>query len=151
MTEVFLGIDIGGSHIGVGCISAEDGTLLCLQSLSVDAHDTFDGLIELICKTVVTLFEREASENCSVLHVLSIGIGCPGQCKDGVLIGACIFREFANEFSAIIPDEQLHCTSIAYLFFFNLHVSIYRLAFRNVPLADRVSTQISALLNLDGR
>ena len=93
MTEVFLGIDIGGSHIGVGCISAEDGTLLCLESSSVNAHETFDGLIELICDTVAKLFEREAAENCTVLHVLSIGIGCPGQCKDGILIGACIFCE----------------------------------------------------------
>ena len=151
MTEVFLGIDIGGSHIGVGCISAEDGTLLCLESSSLDAHDTFDGLIELICKTVVTLFEREASVNCAVLHVLSIGIGCPGQCKDGVLIGACIFCEFAILFSAIIPEEQWHRTSIAHLFLFDLHVPIYRSAFRNVPLADRVSTQISTVLNLDGR
>ena len=91
MTEVFLGIDVGGSHIGVGIISAEDGTLLCLETSSVEAYSSFDGLINLICSTVLKLFERESAENCSVFHILSIGIGCPGQCKDGVLIGACIF------------------------------------------------------------
>ena len=89
MINVFLGVDIGGSHVGVGCISATDGTLLCSYSSPLSSHSTFVELIDFICETALTMFEREKGE----YNVVSIGIGCPGQCKDGLLIGACIFSE----------------------------------------------------------
>jgi predicted NBD/HSP70 family sugar kinase len=93
MTEVFLGIDIGGSHIGVGCVSAGDGNLLCSFSSPIYAYSTFEELLELIVETVLAMIAVEDKDNCSKLDIISIGIGCPGQCKDGILVGACIFRK----------------------------------------------------------
>lgn len=93
MTEVFLGIDIGGSHIGVGCVSAADGSLLCSSSTPVDTYSTFEGLLELIIEITLEMIVKEDKENCHKLDIISIGIGCPGQCKDGILVGACIFRK----------------------------------------------------------
>lgn len=90
---VFVGIDIGGSHVGVGCISDVDGALICSLSSPVYEHSTFEILVDLICATVMEmLFEHHLSCQC----IKGVGIGCPGQCKDGILIGACIFCKCAR-------------------------------------------------------
>ena len=115
MTEVFLGIDIGGSHIGVGCASAADGNLLCSFSSPVYSYSTFEGLLELIVETVLAMMVKENKDNCSKLDIISIGIGCPGQCKDGILVGACIFREYfpptsasVNHIASETPTSFMH-------------------------------------------
>jgi predicted NBD/HSP70 family sugar kinase len=93
MVAVFLGIDIGGSHVGVGCISAEDGTVVCKASAPLYEHSTFGALVDFVCETVSDMLDHANTDNISDLIILSIGVGCPGQCKDGVLVGACIFRK----------------------------------------------------------
>lgn len=92
-TKVFLGIDIGGSHISAGYISAENGDLLSYNSSPVE-HSTFEKLIESICEVVTIMIESELSINRRVIIVRCVGVGCPGQCKDGCVVGACIFRKF---------------------------------------------------------
>ena len=101
MIEVFLGIDIGGSHIGVGCVSAIDGELLCSMTQPVYSYSSFENLVDLICQTILIMLNEEYLEGIPELYILSIGIGCPGQCKDGILIGACIFCKYLLIFSAL--------------------------------------------------
>ena len=77
--------------MGVGCVSETDGTLLCSHSSPLSAHSTFAELIDFICETVLTMVQVDEADYGVIYEVTSIGIGCPGQCKDGMLIGACIF------------------------------------------------------------
>ena len=77
--------------MGVGCLSATDGTLLCSYSSPLSAHSTFIELVEFICETVLTMLQVDEADFGVIYDVTSIGIGCPGQCRDGLLIGACIF------------------------------------------------------------
>ena len=80
--------------MGVGCISAADGTLLCTSSSPIGVYSTFEALVDFICEAVSEMLDNADVDNISELSILSVGIGCPGQCKDGVLIGACIFRKY---------------------------------------------------------
>ena len=80
--------------MGVGCVSATDGTLLCSYASPLSAHSTFKELVEFICETVLTMLQIDESDFGVIYDVTSIGIGCPGQCRDGLLIGACIFGKF---------------------------------------------------------
>ena len=91
MTDVFLGIDIGGSHVGVGLISGTDGNLLCSLSSRIHEHSTFESLVNSICTTVLLMIDEDIRSYHRNICIKGIGIGCPGQCKDGILVGACIF------------------------------------------------------------
>ena len=93
MTDVFLGIDIGGSHVGVGFISGADGNLLCSLSSPIHQHSTFESLVKFICATVMIMLDEDNRSYQRNICIRGVGIGCPGQCKDGILVGACIFCE----------------------------------------------------------
>lgn len=96
MTEYYLGVDIGGTHVRCGCISADNGELLCSLSVPVTEYTTFEELVDFITDSVSIMLEKESAQNCEEMIIRAVGIACPGQCKDGILLGGCIFRKYLS-------------------------------------------------------
>lgn len=117
MKKVFLGIDIGGSHISTGYLSADNGDLLSYHSSPVE-HSTFDELVESICDVVITMMEKELIQNHREFIVQCIGVGCPGQCKDGRVIGACIFCKSLVMFVRVKIERMKKYSVVEYIFYF---------------------------------
>lgn len=98
---VLIGIDIGGSHIGVGFVDANEpkrGKLLCSEQTTIDPLTIDEGVIlDVIGDLVLRL------NNAVVGGVLikAVGVGCPGQCIDGVLIRASNFPKILKADLAI--------------------------------------------------
>ena len=82
-SDFLLGIDIGGSHVGIGLIHGSSGQIVSFleQSLS-DASPQF------LVDTIVEMSSRILPKD---LKVNSIGVGCPGYTKDGVVVAASNF------------------------------------------------------------
>lgn len=91
--EVLIGIDIGGSHAGVCCLSLSGEALgveeRCLTSR--DAPAVVSLVFELIESLLVSVRKKRG-----VTGIRSIGIGCPGQPKDGVVVAASNFPSWKN-------------------------------------------------------
>ena len=83
--HVLLGVDIGGSHIGCGFV--REKKVLIWYETTVDPF-TLDeqGLLSSICNLVFRL--KNDFESGSPINIQAVGVGCPGQCKDGVFIRA---------------------------------------------------------------
>jgi len=88
---VFVGVDIGGSHISAGLIDS-DGNLKVREEQPVKNQDLrAEELVSLIANSVGKLL------NCLNGEVLGgIGIGMPGQSKNGVLVAASNFPLIRN-------------------------------------------------------
>ncbi len=87
--EVFVGIDIGGSHVSVGVID-KHGTILIkseteIDNFSIQPLDLINSLTSIISKN-----------HNSTWKIQSIGIGIPGQSKNGILIAASNLPNFKN-------------------------------------------------------
>lgn len=95
MTSISIGIDIGGSHIGFGfyCISDQKNRLENLLSKS----EFLDSSLEpsVIVELIVSVIKSEISCNTD-WNIKSIGIGCPGQCKNGKIVAASNLPTFKN-------------------------------------------------------
>ena len=83
--RVLLGVDIGGSHIGCGFVQEKD--VLIWYETTVDPF-TLDeqGILSAICNLVFRL--KNDYKIGSQINIEAVGVGCPGQCKDGVFIRA---------------------------------------------------------------
>ena len=87
--EVFVGIDIGGSHVCVGYIDST-GQLIGSTEVKIDSATLEPKeLISLIKKLVDESKDKDWT-------ICSIGIGCPGQTKNGVLVAASNLPRFHN-------------------------------------------------------
>ena len=87
--EVFVGIDIGGSHISVGYIDST-GQIIGSAEVKIDSLTLEPSqLIPLIKKMIDDSKEKD-------WVICSIGIGCPGQSKNGVLVAAGNLPKFIN-------------------------------------------------------
>ena len=120
---MYLGVDIGGSHVSVGLVS-DDGALIYNEEQPIEdaSQMTAEQLVELIISLIeqvmggmgAGLSENSVSAGAedtsspSILarmwrasglskaftgqltrrHICGIGVGCPGQSKDGVLVAA---------------------------------------------------------------
>ncbi len=100
MANIFIGIDLGGTNIKVGCFDS-DLKLLAKISTSTEVEKDAETIIENIAK---------ASEQCvaksgfSMNNVLAAGLGCPGPAryKEGIIEAATNFPTFRN-----IPIRQI--------------------------------------------
>jgi glucokinase len=89
MVRLYCGIDIGGSHIGIGLLD-NSCAILGERSVDIDKHVTPDQVVELIFNACNELLDTVTGD------IVSIGIGCPGASKDGILIAASNLPEFKN-------------------------------------------------------
>jgi glucokinase len=122
--DVFIGVDVGGSHVSVGLVTT-DGELLFteeqpINALSLEATELISLIVELISH-VMDEFTSKISQSATLsesfgsnfsklipdilinnifssksVRIGGIGIGCPGQSRDGVLIAASNFPKFKN-------------------------------------------------------
>ena len=95
MTEkVFVGIDIGGSHIGLGVVRSS-GELLLDSEVPVGGDITPEEAVSIIA-TRVNAMIKELDEENNTYKVTAIGIGCPGQAYNDVLVAASNLPNFKN-------------------------------------------------------
>ena len=92
--DLYLGIDLGGSHLEVGVIESGGKVILTrendLNSTDVTAVD----VVNMVKAHVASLLnELQASNNC---HIVAAGIGCPGQTVGDILVAASNFPKFIN-------------------------------------------------------
>lgn len=100
MGEIFIGIDLGGTYIKVGCFNSQL-KLLNKTSAPTEAEKQAKAVIENMAK---------ASEQCvakagfSMDDVPAVGLGCPGPAKyrEGIIEAATNFPTFRN-----IPVRQM--------------------------------------------
>lgn len=77
-----VGVDVGGSHIGFGLIDPLTCSPMCTRQVKVQALSSVSDLISLLATTIEDMLRTNSAE------LISVGVGVPGQCIDGVLIAA---------------------------------------------------------------
>ena len=91
MDSYYIGIDIGGSHVGLGLLNSDSLELSNEYEVFLENSILQESLIDLLYTEIVKLAGQVSS--CTIL---GIGIGCPGQCKNGVLVAAANFQYLSN-------------------------------------------------------
>lgn len=86
MSDIFIGIDLGGTNIKIGCFDSKL-KLLCKASVATEASLGPDAVVEKIAQTVEKLL---ADSKLSLTDVKAAGIGAPGPAnlKKGVIIAS---------------------------------------------------------------
>ncbi len=94
MKDLFIGIDLGGTNVKVGCIDS-NLKLLCKISEPTNAEMGPNAVIDTICNTVYKLLGKN---NISIDDVRGIGAGAPGpsKIKEGIIIAAPNMPNFRN-------------------------------------------------------
>ena len=131
--NLFCGVDIGGSHISVGLVDALGNLLLVvdhqlLNNATVLADEIVAIIYDLIAQASYTLIDgdtlgkdggdgngdgnasgndRDSYNSKRIGHISAVGIGCPGQCKNGVLIVSANLPLLANSDLAAKLSDQL--------------------------------------------
>lgn len=90
--EVVAGVDIGGSHAEVCLLGYEEGEgggrrrLRFLESAGEELRSREQNeVVDLVARLIRTLATKHTAS------VVAIGVGCPGQSVDGVLVAASNF------------------------------------------------------------
>lgn len=107
MYNLHCGVDIGGSHISVGLVDGDGSLLLVvdhqlLNNSTILADDIVGIIYDLISQVTYMLVDGN-NDNASDIgsghgvsnynrthlnRIATVGIGCPGQCKNGVLVAS---------------------------------------------------------------
>ena len=100
MNEIFIGIDLGGTNIKIGCFDSGI-KLICKTSTPTNADMGPEAVIDKMAQTVEKLL---ADAGLSLQQVGAAGIGSPGPAKyrDGVIIAATNMPKFKN-----VPIRQM--------------------------------------------
>ncbi len=86
-----IGVDIGGSHVSVCAVRHEDGAVQGeVEGAVVDR--SLDAVMELVFSLIDSLMRNQSDG----AHIIGIGVGSPGQPKDGVVVGAANFPTWKN-------------------------------------------------------
>jgi predicted NBD/HSP70 family sugar kinase len=103
---IIAGVDIGGSHIGVGLLDSSTSALLSLSNANGNSAYTIHEAIHpsgepsLVINQIASIIRRmvaEVNKGSTITYsLISVGVGCPGQCKDGILIAASNLPKFNN-------------------------------------------------------
>lgn len=113
-----IGIDIGGSHIGLGIIDL-NGKLLLKKEKDYDRHEK--DMSKIVLETIQELINRVLIEK-STDYIKSIGIAFPGTVSNGVVIKAenlgiknfKIVEELGKQFNVpICLENDAKCAAIA--------------------------------------
>jgi glucokinase len=94
MEPIYVGVDIGGTHVEVGLIDQE-GKLIDKNETSIDAKDiTPQEVVKIIKESVFKMKKKlSTSKNWTLA---SCGVGCPGQSKGDILVAASNFPKFKD-------------------------------------------------------
>jgi len=94
MNKVYIGIDLGGTNIKIGCF---DSSLKLIRKISVPT-DVDMGPKAMIDKIAETIKKLLAEAKLSLRNVTAIGLGTPGPAKykQGILIAMANFPKFKN-------------------------------------------------------
>lgn len=97
--EVFVGIDVGGSHVSVVYVDST-GQLIASKEQIIDSRTIEPAQLIVAIRNLIEVSKDKDWVICS------IGVGCPGQIKNGVLVAAGnlpLFHNFnfATELGAI--------------------------------------------------
>jgi glucokinase len=94
MADNFIGIDLGGTNIKIGCLSA-DMKLLWKTSIPTNAQM---GPAAVIDRMVDAIEEAAGNKNTSLETIKAVGIGSPGPAKyaEGILIRCTNLPKFTN-------------------------------------------------------
>jgi glucokinase len=100
MSEVYLGIDLGGTYIKVGCFDS-NLKLLAKTSAPTEVEKNADVIVENMAKAAE---QCVAKAGVSINDVTAVGLGCPGPAryKEGIIEAATNFPTFRN-----IPIRQM--------------------------------------------
>lgn len=79
----YLGVDLGGTNIGIGLVNAE-GKILQKTSIPTIRDRSFENMIEDIAQNCQNLIEKQGITK---EDINSVGVGCPGLCdiENGIL------------------------------------------------------------------
>lgn len=96
---LWFGVDIGGSHIEIGAISFENELIKSI-SIPIDGQTlTPTNAVDIISDSINSLLKDvnlTSSQSHRASLVAGVGVGCPGQSKDGVLLAASNLPLFKN-------------------------------------------------------
>ena len=94
MDDIFVGIDLGGTNIKVGCFDSELN-LICKTAVTTGAKMGPEVVVERIGEAVEKLL---ADNDLSIKSVASVGIGAPGpsNISDGIVVAAPNMPLFRN-------------------------------------------------------
>jgi predicted NBD/HSP70 family sugar kinase len=97
--EVIAGVDIGGSHVGVclRCRGNASAPPLAVSEQSLTSRE-LEPVLELVAKQIDGMISSIRDD----VKLVAIGVGCPGQPKDGVVVAASNFPSWHN-----VPIVQL--------------------------------------------
>lgn len=95
--RLLLGIDIGGSHVGIGIIR-DDGCVENVDQFEIENSKeiTLSELLERIFELVERLRKAYFDKYSRKLEIKGIGVGCPGLIIENTLIGASNFPQLSN-------------------------------------------------------
>ena len=94
MSEIFVGIDLGGTNIKIGCFDSQL-KLICKTAMATKADMGPDAVIDKMAQIVEKLL---ADSGLSVQDIQAIGIGTPGPAKysEGIIIKSTNMPKFKN-------------------------------------------------------
>eukprot|EP01041_Mallomonas_annulata_P006422 gene6422-12984_t len=110
MKKVVIGIDIGGSHFGIGLVSVDSGELLS-HVQNPHSISTPSILVSDISRVAHALL----ASNLKCYSLFGIGVACPGQTKDGILIAASNFPGCTMVPLADLISEQFNNVPVVLL------------------------------------
>ncbi len=92
--RIFVGIDLGGTNIKIGCFDS-DIKLICKTSVPTEAEMGPKAVVERIAETIGKLL-REGGF--SLKDVAAVGLGCPGPARyrEGIIESATNLPKFKN-------------------------------------------------------
>jgi len=94
MTETYVGIDLGGTNIKIGCFDSQI-RLLCKTAISTEADMGAETVVDRVGWTTEKLLD---DNGLSIEKVEAIGIGAPGPSKldEGIIIASPNIPSFKN-------------------------------------------------------
>lgn len=116
-----IGVDIGGSHVGVGLVN-EEGNIILKKERDLNSKDKKD-INNVITNTIVEYINEILSKkNIKIKDIGKIGIASPGTIKNGCITNAvnlgiekfCIVEELYKYFNNLISiKNDAKCAGIA--------------------------------------
>lgn len=94
MWKGLIGIDIGGTHVGIGLINNE--TLSVENSVHIPINGVEISTTELVQLIIQEVQSMLKSQNHDLFNIKTVGIGCPGQVVNNVLVAASNFPKIVN-------------------------------------------------------
>ncbi len=94
MEELYVGVDIGGSHVGVCAILGASSVPLEVVESHLGEDKSAITVTEIISGLINRILGKYRDSQGRKLR--AIGIGCPGQSKDGILVAASNFPSWHN-------------------------------------------------------